>query len=422
MVIAIIASSLLAALASYALVAYRDRSLVNVLTPRFLILVPIQFVLELFSLLQNNPEYSIFAYAYVYATYAVQHLIFAVAYCCSRPSRMAFVRFIPKRHYSVLALVLIFLAVALYAPIVWEFRDMLWSPRMIYLQTRRGYGPLFFGSDLALNLSFLLLLLWRDRPRGLATVGFIACVLLAFLHGSKGQVLVPASEWLLFYVYGKGNRVGALGFFGLAGASAAALTLLFALTMNAAAIYGIRVWGSAEEFAQALADYSDYNRNAMLVIDHKMDAAYGRLTYENQIYSRIPRFAFPNKPRFYGSFSLDDEFYPVWSASDSGTPDFSIGLQYADFGSFGIVYLALWAAATGWLQRVFVDRFRGSRSPGDFVMLLFFAGVPMIDLGASAYLLPEHLIIAFALNAGLRIALEPGERPSATGVMRPMQS
>lgn len=414
MIVVIILLSLAIALGSYALVSYRDRSLINILTPSYLILIPSRFVLELFTAQVRHPSFSDFAYGFVYATYALQLVAFALAYCCW-PSRSSPIAVGPRRSYRALSFVLIFAAWVIYAPVLWAFRDVLSSPRNIYLlEISGGYGLLFFGSNLLAGLGFPLLLLWRDRPRGSASVGFIACVLLALLHGSKSQIMVPFFQAMLFYVYGRNRRVGLFKFGAFVLGLTGIVLLLLALTLGMVqqSFSALRAWRMSDLVA-AIADYSDYNRNAMLVIDHHMDPAYGRLTYETQVYWRIPRLLFPGKPKNFGCFALAEEFYPQVFAAGWSVPDFGVGVQYADFGVLSILYLGLWAGVGGVLQRIFVDRFRRTGSPGDFIMLLFFATLPTM----GAYFLPENLLLAALLNFGLRVTLGSTLSEGSPGVL-----
>ena len=65
---------------------------------------------------------------------------------------------------------------------------------------------------------------------------------------------------------------------------------------------------------------------------------------------------------------LDEVFYPQSMDMDQGVPDFGIGVQYADFGIFAIVYLAVFALLRGWLARVFVRRLLSRVTPLIFLL------------------------------------------------------
>ncbi|MGC2047294.1 MAG: hypothetical protein WA635_01595, partial [Gallionella sp.] len=147
------------------------------------------------------------------------------------------------------------------------------------------------------------------------------------------------------------------------------------------------------DLLKGISAYSDYTRNAMLVIDSDMPLQLGRLTLENNIYAVVPRELFSEKPKNFGTFFLAEKFYPEWFLADTGSPAFGIGVQYADFGPFSILYIIYWAVISGALLKIFVTRLRYYRNPADFVMVLFLAEVPLLSVGAG-YLLIEHMFLA----------------------------
>jgi hypothetical protein len=95
---------------------------------------------------------------------------------------------------------------------------------------------------------------------------------------------------------------------------------------------------------------------------------------------------------------LDDQFFPESMDLDAGSPDFGIGVQYADFGVLAIAYLAGFAILRGWMARVFVGRLKKSAHPADFVLVAFLAEISLIPVGGIGWLLPEAVIIALFLR------------------------
>jgi hypothetical protein len=144
----------------------------------------------------------------------------------------------------------------------------------------------------------------------------------------------------------------------------------------------------------------------MLVIDSKMPLQYGRLTLEANIIGRIPRLLMPDKPKNFGYMYLDEVFYPESVDLDAGVPSFGIGVQYADFGIFAVVYLAAFAALRGWLARVFVSRLKTTRHPADFFLVAFFADISLFSVGGIGWLLPEALVVAGFLCFASRIGAD----------------
>jgi len=110
----------------------------------------------------------------------------------------------------------------------------------------------------------------------------------------------------------------------------------------------------------------------------------------------------PGKPKNFGSFALAEEFFPGSFDKDAGSPAFGVGLQYADFGSWAVVYLAFVAAFRGWLARIFVNRLKVTKHPADFFVVVFLADVSVFPLGVG-WLLPEALLVAVILRWASRI-------------------
>ena len=396
------AASLAVTCACYLWLSRREGSYLNILTPGFLINVPAYFLLPMFFVgftgTLFGAEYSSYAYEYVYATLALESVGFVAAYLWTgkRVVRLPFAT--GYRNFRKIALICLGLGMAAYLPVLLEFRQFILDPRQIYRLTRTGYGlESYVSAFLALlAVVFILFARCRTRTRILVVAGASGVLL---LHGSKGQVLMAAFLILLFYVYVKGRKVSPLRALAAGGAVAVVLLGLFAATMN--------LGGDLNSTVNKISSYSDYTRNAMLVIDSRMAPQYGRLTLEGNFYSAIPRALMPNKPKDFGTFYLAKKFYPEWFYSDAGSPAFGIGVQYADFGPFAIVYLLFFALLEGWLTRIFVNRLQVTRHPADFVVMAFLAGVSVIPIGGVGWLLPEILVVAFAMRYVSRIGARP---------------
>ena len=147
---------------------------------------------------------------------------------------------------------------------------------------------------------------------------------------------------------------------------------------------------------ESISNYSDYTRNAMLVIDSHIPLQYGRLTLESNTISLVPRALMPNKPRNFGSFFLTDQLYPEWFDADT-SPAFGVGVQYADFGALAIVYIVLFALFKGWLTRAFVNRLQSYKHPGDLFVVAFLCDVSVFPIGIG-WFLPEALLVAMVLR------------------------
>jgi hypothetical protein len=153
-----------------------------------------------------------------------------------------------------------------------------------------------------------------------------------------------------------------------------------------------------QEVLEAISNYSDYTRNATMVIDEHFPLQYGRLTLEANTLALVPRALMPSKAKDLGGLYLDEEFYPELLDADAGAPSFGMGMQYADFGFLTIVYLALCGLFRGWLARVFVNRLKHSSHPADFFMVAFLADISVFPVGGLGWFLAGAILVALLLR------------------------
>lgn len=409
----VIVASLLVSCRAYVVLSRRDGSYVNVLMFSIIVGIPSNYLLPLFYDYVLGTDATTYAFVYVYVTLAVESTAFVYGYARASDGGIRLPFSLSYRNFGMMSGVSLGLAVLMYAPVLLQFREFLLEPREIYNQTRSGFGAQFFLSSTLAYLAVILVLFARCSMFKKACVVLVASGLL-LLHGSKGEVLNVLLIVALYHVYVKGRSVGfkkACVVFSLV---AACVLLLFAATMP--------LGDGPEGAIESISRYSDYTRNAMLVIDANLPAQYGRLTFESNVVSLIPRALAPSKPKDFGPFFLAEEFFPDWVDSDTGSPAFGVGLQYADFGFLAIVYVALFSAFKGWLARNFVGRVRAYKHPADFFVLAFLADVGLFPLGVG-WFLPESLMVALLVRyfsgagAGKRY-VEPARfrRPLVCGV------
>jgi hypothetical protein len=381
----ILTLSLFVSLGAYLFLSKREDTYLNILTPSFVISIPGYYLLPLFFNAVFGTDATAYAYVYVYSTLALENVILVYAY--TRPTKRLFR--LPFRYsyhnFDWFAFGFLGLALTMYLPVLLQFPEYLLDPRQIYAHTRTGFGINFYISSTFAYLAVILILFSRRSWRIKGSVILAASIILS-LHGSKGQLLTLVALVALFEVYVNGRR---LNFFQslIAGLGISLFVLLlFAATMTLS--------DSPSEALEQISQYSDYTRNAMLVIDSHFPLQYGRLTIEGQTIGRIPRLLMPNKPKNFGALYLDDQFYPGSMDADAGAPDFGIGVQYADFGVLAIVYIAVFAMFRGWLARIFVGRLHRSHHPADFLIFAFIANVSIFPVGGVGWLLPEAIVVA----------------------------
>ena len=394
---AVLMLSLTVSLGTYVLVSRREGSYLNILTPAFLIAIPAYYLLPLVSTHLFGNDASPYAYVYVYATLATENIAFAYAYLRSPRNLVRLPFRFSYANFGSLSLVFLAIALLMFAPIVLEFREYILDPRQIYEHTRVGFGFTYYVSSTLAYLS-VILIQFSNYSRFIRWGVVLVCAALLSLHGSKGQVLSLFLLLALFEVYVHGRRLRLAAALAVCGGLSLLVLLLFVASMA--------IEKNPMEAVETISEYSDYTRNAMLVIDSHFPVQYGRLTLEGHLYGRVPRFLMPNKPTNFGALYLDDQFFSESLDAEKGSPDFGIGLQYADFGIFAIVYLAIFGAIRGWLARVFVRRLHGSQHPADFFIVAFLANISLFPVGAVGWLLPEAFLVAFFLRFASQIGSE----------------
>jgi O-antigen polymerase len=385
----VLIASMIVSLGTYVFVSGREGSYLNILTPSFLVGIPAYYLLPMLYNHVFGNDASSYAWIYVYTTLAIENVVFAYSYTrrTARVPRLPFSY--GYRNFDTFSFVFLALAVLMYLPVLLQFPEYLLDPRQIYTHTRTGFGVNFYISSTLAYWAVILIQFSRRSWRVKGLVILIAAVVLS-LHGSKAQVLSLVLLIGLFQVYVKRRKVSFVPSLLACGGLGFLLLLLFAATMTLGEGPG--------EVLETVSRYSDYTRNAMLVIDSHFPLQYGRLTLEGQTIARVPRVLMPDKPKNFGQLFLADEFYPRAMDEDAGVPDFGIGMQYADFGVFAIVYLALFAMLRGYLARIFVRRLGDSGHPSDFFLVAFLAGISLFPIGGVGWLLPEALITALLLR------------------------
>jgi hypothetical protein len=383
----IMSVSLVITVGAFLMLARSEGSYINVFIPTFIISVPAYYLLPLIYIRLFGTEGSAYAYLYVYATLAVENVCFIYAYLRTKGKVFRLPFSWSYQNFSGIAFACLLLGALMYLPVLLEFREFLLDPRQIYNLTRVGFGPQFFLSS-TLSYIAVIFILFSNRSLFVKVSVVVVATCLLLLHGSKGEALNVVLILALHHVYVKQRKIGFKGALAVGSSMALIILLLFAATMSLGA--------TPMDVVQSLTQYSDYTRNAMLVIDSKIPVQYGRLTIESNTIALIPRALMPDKRRDFGPFFLTQDLFPDWYDRET-SPAFGAGVQYADFGSLAIVYLAVIALLKGWLARIFVNRLRAFRHPADFFVLAFVADIGLFPLGVG-WFLPETFLVALFLR------------------------
>jgi len=383
-----ISLSLLISIVAYFVLSKQERSHINILTPYFMTAIPAFYLLPLVYLSLFGPESTAYSHFWVYSALAVETVAFVLAYKRAGEKKVGLPGVSSYSNFGLGSLLCLMTGILLYVPVLIEFREFIFDPRQIYVQTRTGFGTQAFVSSTLAYLA-VILILFSKRSTIVKALTILLAVALLSLHGSKAQVLSVALILLLYSAYVRQQKVTFTRAL-LVWVSIGAVGLgLFTATMS--------LGEDVSETLETISEYSDYTRNAMLVVDSNYPRQYGRLTIESNTLAVVPRQLMPGKPKNFGAFALAEEFYPRWFDADTGSPAFGVGVQYADFGAWAIVYLALTAALKGWLARIFVNRLKITNHPADFFMVVFLADISVFPVGVG-WLLPEALLVALLLR------------------------
>jgi hypothetical protein len=391
----IILTSLIIIISCYVIVAKKEKNFFNIFFPKIFFLIPAVYIFELLNIFFGGYSGSLFAYFYCYLTYTMSFIAIVYAYL-KFPNISIKLPFTKnyQNNLSFFSYSFLLSAYLLYLPILIEYKEFILSPRDIYTHTRTGYGLQFFLSTTLVYIAFILYLFKENRRCYGIYIFSILCIFILLMHGSKIQILALAFIYLFYLVYVKQKVYTFFTFVFYGSVFTIMVAVLFYVTLPAT----MKI-----NFIKGVSAYSSYTRNAMLVIDSDMKPQMGRLTAESQIFSRVPRAIYPDKPKDFADFYLAKVFFREWFEADTGSPSFGmVGRPYADFGIFAIFYIVFVSFITGVLLKMFMTRLRRYRNPFDFILVLFFSGVGLIPLGIG-YLWFEHLIIAFGLGFLLHI-------------------
>lgn len=127
-------------------------------------------------------------------------------------------------------------------------------------------------------------------------------------------------------------------------------------------------------------EYSDIMRNAISAKD-LYGTFNGKILFENEFFSRIPRSLFPEKPFFYGSIDLSTHYYSEERVL-TGAPNFGHGNLLVDFGYYSFPFLFLLSFLKGLIVNFIFNSIRSGKSYL-IITILPFIGIYPIPIGLS---------------------------------------
>lgn len=207
--------------------------------------------------------------------------------------------------------------------------DWLLNIRESYLLKREGNGIYYASAVGMLSTSYFFAGASSTNSRSFTCLSILYFVCI-YILGSKGFVL----SFFVYYLI----IIWRLGQFSIPKIFIIALPISLAVML---ANFFSNLDGV--EFAK-IAEYFDYYPNAaMFYTDYfrgDVQLFYGQVLLSS-LWEYIPRALFPEKPFIYGILHVVEIYYP--GGAESGhTPAFSGGVQqFADFGIFGVIVLAI---------------------------------------------------------------------------------
>ncbi len=353
------------------------------------------YVFEIIYLVNVENYLSTFGYLIIFSAYVLPLIFFAGAYVYGAPIKFFLLDKTDAVNSKSRATILLFSAVVLYLPVLREFGSDIFNPRAIYTATRTGFGIAYFGSIVLCYIFFIYILFRPAGTRIEKIIALLFTMVFGYLHGSKGQIITVILMGLLYYSVVRGVRLKIMAFL--------IFFSVFSL-MGGIVFFSMSTGLEFGDLLLSMTGYSDYSRNAVMLIDADKGFHFGRIFFEDNFFSRIPRAIMPDKPKDFGSFSLALQYFPERFYQDEGAPAFGIGALYADFGIWILVFLSISGFLSGLAAKTLVVRLRRHQRPGDFALLCFFCGIVIIPVG-SGYLLPEHLVLALLMNGAFPLML-----------------
>lgn len=389
----IIVCSAIISIIVYIAISKYEKTYINFYTPMMIFIFPIEYILELYYIYYFGYSNTSYGYFFCYLLYSLKAVFLLIIYLFFRKN-VSFNKYYGIYKYNIRFSPYIFIGISflLYLPILLEFKDIIFQPRQIYMATRLGYGLNYILSTTFFYIGFILLLVKEKTFTNKVWIFFVIGIIFIYFHASKLQYIVLIFIMIYYSVYVLNKRYSIIK------------TLKYILIM---VIIILSLFYSnykdysddidVDNLIMNVALYSDYNRNCMKVIDTFPDILYGKLTFEDYVYSRIPRQIFTDKPKDYGARYLTLYYYPEWFYSEAGDPIFGYGMQYADFRELTIFYIFISSIIDG-VSICLSIKYMGSKyTIVSLFTLLTSTGVPIIITGTGGLLI-ETILLGLIIN------------------------
>lgn len=385
-------------------VSYKQKKLVNgllICTASILIFnVTLPIIHQIY-----HPEIKL-NYIYILIYYGVYYLAIASGYYLFYKenriknyliSKINLLNDAPKQNYSIFKNIIIGIIFLICLVIIFSVPiEYLKNPRILYENTRLGFGHIYFLLSMLLNIYFIFAM-FTEKKYYYMIIVFI----LLYFTGSKSRMLLPIEMFFLYYFYVRNDDRSNIKKILLWGAG---IIVIFIGVFSITSYYLPEK--NLTTIINTLANYSDYNRNFIQLIDKLAETKqyfHGIISVENNFVSLIPRVIWENKPTIFGSFRLSYMIYPEWTLLFQGAPSFgTFGSLFADFGHISLVVIAIYNFIIGGLIAVSEEIFVNKKNPITFMIFIIFMGILLVDIGISATsILVINLIFVFIMYFSL---------------------
>lgn len=262
--------------------------------------------------------------------------------------------------------------------------------RSFYTASRVGFGDQYFVAAAAVLLIILIALMaLQSRLARRWWVGFGFLLMLAF--GSKTNILVPLVVVFYYYYFCKGGTISWFNAAVVGLGCVVGLIVAFWLTTTV----------SLQHELLFMVGYSDYVRNFLLELTTLHRSFNGALTFQNNVFTLLPRFLWPNKPYLFGSLALSHHFFHFNPQHQQGVPAFGpFGVLFADFGVYGLLLAFAEGCVVGWVVQ-HCEKFllRTPNHLGVFITLFSFFGMFLVNPGIDAWsVIIVNVILGYSIH------------------------
>lgn len=322
----------------YVYSVYKSRNVVNLVFYKYLglgitMILPYCFRLVLEEQIYSVEYGDILLLFYLFCTYVIT---FNVEISDKRGilKLPAFRRRNYPTNFIMIILVIIFL-------IYWGLnisilKQAIINPRMFYAESRIGGGTIYYIILPIAMILYMYFISKIDFSKNYMIIRALLYTILFFaifyIFGQKSKIVMLSIIFLSTYMYKREQRDVNRKIIKYGLILIVAILLVFSMYFSQQNMNFSNVF-------MGLVSYSDYLSNFKDLVKNLDSFYYGRIFFEDEFLSYIPRAIWKGKPELFGSLILGLKVPRLyeWTMAKTGAPSFGpIGSMYADFGILGI--------------------------------------------------------------------------------------